>query len=205
MDNIVLPLFTSGFMDNHMNLLLAIAIGIMFGFILERAGFATAGHIAPIFYFKNLMVAKVMVSAIVTAATLIFLGVILGYIDYNNIFIPSTYIYAYLVGGLIFGVGMVMSGWCPGTAVTGIATLKIDAIVFALGLFVGMYFYFEIYDGYEAVRELANSHNLGRFTINKLFGSDDIRVSYIVTLIASFGLLAFVTIIKKIIDSKGEN
>jgi hypothetical protein len=69
---------------------------------------------------------------------------------------------------------------------------------------VGMYFYFDIYDGFEAIRELANSHNLGRFTINKLFGTDDLRVSYIVTLVASFGLLAFMGIMKKIVD-KGDN
>jgi len=203
MDNIVLPLFTSGFMDNGTNLIVAIAIGIMFGFILERAGFATAAHIAPIFYFKNNMVAQVMVSAIVTAATLIFIASVFGFIDYNNIFIPSTYVYAYMVGGIIFGIGMVMSGWCPGTAATGVATLKIDAIVFLIGLMVGMYFYFNIYDSFEAVRDLANSHNLGRFTINKLLGTDDLRVSYIVTLVASFGLLAFMGVMKKIVN-KGD-
>jgi len=201
----VLPLFTSGFLDSNTNLILALFIGIMFGFILERAGFATAAHIAPVFYFRNIMVAKVMVSAIVTAATLLFLGIIFGYIDYNNVFIPTTYVWAYLVGGVIFGIGMVMSGWCPGTAVTGIATGKIDAIIFALGLVAGMYFYFNIYDAYEAVRDLANSANLGRFTIAKLVGTDDIRVSYIVTLVVSFGLLGFMMIMKKIADNKGEN
>jgi uncharacterized membrane protein YedE/YeeE len=205
MDSVVLPLFTSGFMDNQTNLIVAIAIGIMFGFILERAGFATAAHIAPIFYFKNNMVAQVMVSAIVTAATLIFIASSFGYIDYNNIFIPSTYTYAYIVGGLIFGVGMVMSGWCPGTAATGVATLKIDAIVFLVGLMVGMYFYFEIYNTYEALRELANGHNLGRFTIGNLLGTNDIRVSYIVTLVASFGLLMFMGIMKKVVNKKGDN
>ena len=201
----VLPLFTSGFLDSNTNLMLALAIGIMFGFILERAGFATAAHIAPVFYFRNIMVAKVMVSAIVTAATLLFLGIIFGYIDYNNVFIPTTYVWAYLVGGVIFGIGMVMSGWCPGTAVTGIATGKIDAIIFALGLIAGMYFYFYIYDAYEAVRDFANSANLGRFTIAKLVGTDDIRVSYIVTIVVSFGLLGFMMIMKKIADNKGDS
>ena len=198
----VLPLFTSGFLDSNTNLMLALAIGIMFGFILERAGFATAAHIAPVFYFKNIMVAKVMVSAIVTAATLLFLGIIFGYIDYNNVFIPTTYVWAYMVGGIIFGIGMVMSGWCPGTAVAGIATGKIDAIIFALGLIAGMYFYFYAYDAYEALRNLANGANLGKFTIAKLVGEDDIRVSYIVTLVVSFGLLGFMMIMKKVADKK---
>jgi len=203
--DVVLPLFTSGFLDSNTNLMLALAIGIMFGFILERAGFATSAHIAPVFYFKNIMVAKVMVSAIVTASTLLFLGIIFGYIDYNNLFIPTTYVWAYMVGGIIFGIGMVMSGWCPGTAVAGIATGKIDAIIFILGLIAGMYFYFYAYDAYEILREFANSSNLGRFTIDKLAGTDDIRVSYIVTIVASFGLLAFMMIMKKIADKKEES
>ncbi len=202
--DLVFPLFTSGFISNEVNLFLALFIGMLFGFILERAGFATAAHIAPVFYFKNTMVPKVMVSAIVTAATLITLGVLFGYIDYNNIFIPTTYLWAYFVGGLIFGLGMVMSGWCPGTALAGIATLKIDAIFFALGLLAGMYFYFDIYDASEGLRHLANDANLGRYTIAKALGSEDIRVSYIVTLVVSFGLMAFMMIMNKIAKNKGE-
>ena len=198
----IFPLFTTGFLDPTTNLILALFIGVMFGVILERSGFATSAHIAPIFYFKNIVVAKMMVSAIVTAATLLFLGIVFGYIDYNQVFIPTTYLYPYLVGGLIFGLGMVMAGWCPGTAVAGIATGKIDAILFALGLFVGMYFYFDIY---SYIEEFANSGNLGRFTIDKLVGGD-IRVSYLVTVAVSFGLLLFMMLMKSIRDKKeGDN
>jgi len=198
----VFPLFTNGFIDSHMNLLLALAIGFVFGFILERGGFGTAAHIAPVFYFKSLIVPKIMVSAIVTTATLIFLGSMFGYIDYGQLFVPTTYLWPYLIGGVIFGIGMVMSGWCPGTAVVGIATGKIDAIFFALGLFVGMFFYFDIY---EYIIDFANSGNMGRWTIDKLIGGD-IKTSYLITIAASFGLLFFVIGMKKIIDRKeGEN
>ncbi len=198
----VFPLFTNGFIDNNLNLILALVIGIIFGFILERGGFGTAAHIAPVFYFKSLIVPKVMVAAIVTAATLIFLGSLFGYIDYSQIFIPTTYLWPYLVGGIFFGIGMVMSGWCPGTAVVGIASLKIDAIFFALGLLVGMFFYFDIY---EYIIDFANSGNLGKFTIDKLVGGD-IRLSYLITVAASLGLLLFVVAVKKIKDKQeGEN
>jgi len=196
----VFPLFTNGFIDSHMNLLLALAIGFGFGFILERGGFGTSAHIAPVFYFKSLLVPKIMVSAIVTASTLIFLGYMFGYVDFGQIFIPTTYLWAYLIGGIAIGIGMVMSGWCPGTSVVGIATGKIDAIFFALGLLVGMYLYFDIY---EYIKDFANSGNMGRWTIDKLVGGD-IRVSYLVTVVVSFALLFFVIGMKKIID-RGEN
>jgi len=196
----IFPLFSNGFIDSHTNLLLALAIGFVFGFILERGGFGTAAHIAPVFYFKSGIVPKIMVSAIVTAATLIFLGSMFGYIDYSQIFIPTTYLWPYLIGGIVFGIGMVMSGWCPGTAVVGIATLKIDAIFFALGLLVGMYFYFDIY---HYIADFANSGNMGRWTIDKLLGGD-IRLSYLVTIAVSFALLFFVLGMMKLVN-KGEN
>jgi len=197
----VLPLFSNGFIDSNLNYILAIGIGILFGFILERGGFGTAAHIAPVFYFKSLIVPKIMVSAIITTSTLIFLGTLFGYIDFSQIFIPTTYLWPYLVGGVIFGIGMVMAGWCPGTAVVGIATLKIDAIFFALGLLVGMFFYFDIF---QYIIDFANSGNLGKFTIDKLIGGD-IRISYLVTVAVSFGLLLFVMAMKNIKDKQGDN
>ncbi len=198
----VFPLFTNGFIDNNLNLILALGIGIIFGFILERGGFGTSAHIAPVFYFRSLIVPKIMVAAIVTAATLIFLGSLFGYIDYSQIFIPTTYLWPYLFGGMLFGLGMVMSGWCPGTAVVGIASLKLDALFFALGLFAGMFFYFDIY---QYIIDFANSGNLGKFTIDKLVDGD-IRISYLVTVAAALSLLLFVAVMKRVIDKKeGEN
>jgi uncharacterized membrane protein YedE/YeeE len=189
--------------DNSVNLFMGLLIGVMFGFILERAGFATSAHIAPIFYFRNVMVAKVMVSAIVTTSTLIMLGVLFGYIDYSKLFFPNTYLLPYLIGGAIFGIGMVMSGWCPGTAVAGVATGKIDALIFILGAMAGMYFYFGIYD---SIADFVNSTNLGKFTIAQALGfeKDNVKVSYLVTLIASFGLLFFMLIMHKVAKNKGD-
>ena len=197
----VLPLFSNGFIDSNLNYILAIVIGVVFGFILERGGFGTSAHIAPVFYFRSTIVPKIMVSAIITSATLILLGTLFGYIDFSQIFIPTTYLWPYLFGGIAFGLGMVMSGWCPGTAVVGIATLKIDAIFFALGLLVGMFFYFDIY---QYIIDFANSGNLGKFTIDKLVGGD-IRISYLVTVAVSFALLLFVMTMKNIKDKQGDN
>jgi len=47
-------------------------------------------------------------------------------------FMPSIY-GAQIVGGLIFGVGFVMGAWCPGTAAVGLASGRLDALVFLAG------------------------------------------------------------------------
>ena len=196
----IYPLYTTGAISSNENFLYALLIGMMFGFILERAGFGKATHIAPVFYFRNLRVSQVMVTAILTCATLLTTAVYMGVLDFNQIFIPTTYIWPYLVGGAIFGLGMIMSGWCPGTAVVGFATGKIDAAVFLLGVMFGMSVYFDYFD---QIADFANSGNAGRYTIDKLVGGD-IYTSLIITIFIGIGLAVFMQTMKSIRDKKGE-
>ena len=193
------PLFTTGTIDLNSNLLYGLIIGALFGIVLERTGFGSAKHIAPVFYFKNLKVSQTIVSAIITCSTLIVIASYNGWIDYTQIFIPDTYVWPYLVGGVLFGGAMVMSGWCPGTAVVGFASGKIDAGVFIIGLLCGMYFYFDIYD---YIAPFANSGYLGRFTIDKLIGGDIYTSSYITTILLGTFLAIFMNVMKSIKDKK---
>jgi len=195
------PLYTTGALSGNENFLYALIIGIVFGLILERAGFGTSNHIAPVFYFKNLRVSQVMVSAILTCATLITIAVYAGVLDFNQVFIPTVYIWPYLVGGVLFGLGMVMSGWCPGTAVVGMASGKLDAAVFIVGVMVGMSVYFDKFDQFA---DFANSSNVGRLTIDKLVGGD-IYTSLIITIFIGIGLSVFMYKMKSMRDErKGE-
>ena len=194
------PLYTTGSIDTDTNYFYAILLGMAFGFILERGGFGSSKNIAPIFYFRDLRVSNMMVSAILTAATWMIIAVYNGWVDFNQVFIPSTYVWAYVVGGALFGLGMVMAGWCPGTSVVGIARGKADAFVFALGLLVGMYIYFIAYPNFF---DFANMSNLGRFTIDKLVGGD-LYTAFFVTVVIGLGLETFMYIMKKIRDKKGD-
>ncbi|MFK5881167.1 MAG: hypothetical protein QM482_03045 [Sulfurospirillum sp.] len=97
------PLFTTGSIDVNSNLLYGLIIGILFGVVLERAGFGNSKFIAAIFHFKSLKVSQVIVSAIITCSTLIVIASYNGWLDYTQIFIPDTYVWPYLVGGLLFG------------------------------------------------------------------------------------------------------
>ena len=57
---------------------------------------------------------------------------------------PSIY-GAQIVGGLIFGVGFVMGAWCPGTAAVGLASGRLDALVFLAGAAIGSVFFNEMF------------------------------------------------------------
>ena len=194
------PLYTTGAINGNLNFLYALLIGIMFGFILERAGFGTSKHIAPVFFFRNLRVSQMMVSAILTCATLLTIAVYNGVLDFNQIFIPTTYVWPYVLGGALFGLGMIMSGWCPGTAAVGVATGKLDAAVFILGVMVGMSYYFDFFD---QIATFANSSNAGRWTMQNALGVD-IYTALIITVFVGIALSIFMEVMKSIREKKGE-
>ncbi len=116
---------------------LATAIGFAFGFVLERAGFGRASVLAAQFYFNDNRVLKVMFSAIVTA----MLGVVilsgLGLLDLSAMTIPETFLWPQVLGGLLLGIGFVMSGYCPGTSVVAAASGKLDGVITVLGVILG--------------------------------------------------------------------
>ena len=195
------PLFTTGAIDSNLNLFYGLFLGMAFGFIIERAGYGRSINIAPIMYFRNTKVSDMMISAILTVSTWIIIASYMGWIDYNQIFIPTTYLWPYLAGGALFGLGMVMSGWCPGTALVGFSSGKLDAVAFLLGVIAGMYVYFINFD---SIIEFANSTNVGRYTIHSVLGGD-IYTSYLITIVLGLGLITFMRYMKAIRDKKGDD
>ncbi len=126
--------------------LAAIIVGLLFGFALERAGFGSSRKLAGIFYFRDMTVLKVMFTALITAMLGLSLVVALGWNDLESqVYILPTLYAAQIVGGLIFGVGFVLSSWCPGTAAVGLASGKLDALVFLVGVIIGTIVYNESY------------------------------------------------------------
>lgn len=117
--------------------LLALLVGVGFGFALERAGFSSSRRLSGVFYFTDMAVVKVMFTALITAVLGLSYMVGLGWIQFDQIFLMPTVYGAQIVGGLLFGVGFVMGAWCPGTAAVGLAAGRIDALVFLFGVVGG--------------------------------------------------------------------
>lgn len=135
--DIIAPLAKTGAISEVLNLWLAIPIGFVFGFALFHAGFTDSRRIAWAFYFKDVGVPVVMFSAIVTGMLGLWGLSLMGLIDISRVFLLPTYLIPMAVGGLIFGWGMAIGGYCPGTAIAAVATGKIDGIVFVVGFLIG--------------------------------------------------------------------
>jgi hypothetical protein len=124
------------------NLAMALAVlaGFGFGFMLERAGFGDARKLLRQFFGTEMVMLKVMFSAVATAVVLTSLLDGVGLLDLRalgNLVTTETFLWPMIAGGLLIGAGIVFSGYCPGTSFVGMASGKLDAVVTYAGVVVG--------------------------------------------------------------------
>jgi uncharacterized membrane protein YedE/YeeE len=91
------------------HLLIALILGLFFGFSLNKAGLTKYSKIVNVFRFTDMAVLQFMMTALIVAMTGLFGLRALGALKFPNI--PTTYIVGNVVGGLIFGVGMALTGY----------------------------------------------------------------------------------------------
>lgn len=165
--------------------ILAVLIGLAFGWSLESAGLGDANKLASQFYLRDFTVVKVMFSAILTAMLGLFWLGRLGVIDLAEIYVPETWLVPQVVGGLIFGIGFVLSGLCPGTSCVAAASGRMDGLAAAAGLFAGV-----LLTGlaWPWIAGFANSTAGGAFTLPRLTG---LPYGAVVAAITGLGVAAF--------------
>jgi uncharacterized membrane protein YedE/YeeE len=134
----ILPLIGVDAETGRAGLGVALALGVAFGFGLERAGLGSARKLSGQFYGRDLTVLKVMFSAIVTAALGIFWLTRLGLLDTAQVYVPPTYLLPQAIGGAVFGIGLVAAGLCPGTSCVAAATGRGDGLAAVGGMLAGV-------------------------------------------------------------------
>jgi hypothetical protein len=91
------------------SIFLALILGAIFGFSLNKAGLTSYNNIANQFRFTDMTILKYMMTAIAVAMIGLYAFRGLGWVTFPSV--PPTYIVGNLVGGLIFGVGMAGAGY----------------------------------------------------------------------------------------------
>jgi len=130
--------FPLTFASEELRLLTGLALGFLFGFVLERSGFGNARKLAGQFYLNDMTVFKVMFTSILVAMVGLFGLQAVGLADLSMMWINPTFIPAQAVGGFLLGVGFIMSGLCPGTSVVSMVSGRIDAWVAFAGITAGI-------------------------------------------------------------------
>ena len=178
------PYYVNEWIGEEASLWIALAIGIAFGFFLERAGLGSAKKLSAQFYLKDLTVFKMMFTAIITAMIGAFWLNWLGLLQLDLVYLTPTYVLPQVVGGLVFGIGFIVGGYCPGTSCVASSTGSIDGVFNVLGLFAGILIFGELYPFLES---FYTATPMGQITMPEFFGISASNVLFIVIVIALFG------------------
>jgi hypothetical protein len=179
------PLAINELITENTNLLLAFFIGIGFGFVLEQGGFSSSRKLAGVFYGYDTVVLKVFFTGAITAMLGLLFFSLFGWIDMDLVYINETFLWSSIVGGVIMGTGFIMGGYCPGTSFCGAAIGKIDAIIFILGLFIGIFIFGEAFSFFEP---LFLAKDMGSPKISEFFG---ISEGFLVLIVIIAAILMF--------------
>lgn len=161
------PLIPNGIINSGWDFVIALLLGVAFGFILEASGFSSSRNITGVFYGYNFVVLRVFFTAVIVAMVGLLYFDYFGWIDLSKIFILPTYLTPMIVGGVIMGLGFIMGGFCPGTSFTAIAIGKIDALVFTVGLYLGIAGFTLVF---PFIGDFYNSGFLGNVTLTDITG-----------------------------------
>lgn len=155
-------------------LILGLGTGIIFGIIIQKIGASDYDTILGAFRLKDLKIPKVVLLAISIGSVGIAM---LNRFGVTPLYLLPFPVFGIVIGGIIFGSGMALSGYCPGSTLVAISEGKIDAIFCLLGGLTGALFYALIYPYIRFYTE--ELLNLGKISISSLLGINHLYASLI--------------------------
>jgi uncharacterized membrane protein YedE/YeeE len=150
-------------------LALAVLFGFAFGWLLHRGRVTSYDVIVNQFRFKDFTVLKVMATAIVVGGAGVLAMKSGGLVSYH---IKEANLLGVAIGAGLFGVGMVLYGYCPGTALAAIGTGSVHALIGAGGMIAGGIAYALSFDWVKA--NILSVAALGKVRLPDVTGIPDI-------------------------------
>lgn len=156
---------------------LSILIGVAMGFFIQRVRASSPGMIAKNLRLENISVIKFMALTMAVGMVVVYsLSLVIPQLLHFDV--KPAYVVGVLLGGLVFGVGFALSGYCPGTCVVGIGEGRKDAIVAILGGVVGALAFTLVYT--TLIEPIVGIANLGKITLADVLHLPSIVVALIV-------------------------
>ncbi len=150
--------------DAPKQLLLGLIFGVAFGFLLQKGGVAKYEVLMGALLLTDFTVMKIMLTAIVVGMVGIFGMHALGLVKLH---VKKTQYAANIVGGLMFGAGFALLGYCPGTGAAALGQGNFDAFVGILGMMAGSHLFAEFSHPLAAMQAWGNR---GGIMLNDLIG-----------------------------------
>lgn len=151
--------------ESKENWLLAALFGLTFGFLLQRGGMGKHEVLVGQLLLQDWAVAKVMLTAILVGMVGLFSLHSMGKVQLHY---KPTRLGANIGGGLLFGAGFALLGYCPGSAAAALGEGHWDALFGMAGLVAGSFLYAELSE--TSSRTVERWGNLGKLTLPEVVG-----------------------------------
>jgi hypothetical protein len=148
-----------------MSLLYGLVTGILFGILLQRAHVLRYDKQVGAMRLIDMTIVKFMLTAVITAAVGIYLLKDMGMISLS---VKGTSLGAQIGGGIIFGIGWGLLGYCPGTAAGALGEGRFDGLWGLLGMLCGGGLYALAYPFMKA--NIIPIGDFGKIRLPELFG-----------------------------------
>lgn len=122
-------------------LMAGVLFGLAFGFLLQKGGVGKFNVLIGQLLLQDFTVAKIMLTAIVVGMIGVFTLHRFGKV---NLHLKPTRIGANVIGGLLFGAGFALLGYCPGTVAAALGQGSWDALFGMAGLVAGSWVFAEV-------------------------------------------------------------
>lgn len=132
-----------------MNIILAIILGLLFGFVLQKVGAANPQKIIDMLRLKDVHLMKVIFLGIGVSSLALFGLLAIGIVDAANLSVKASYV-GVIAGGAILGLGWAIAGFCPGTGLVAVGAGRKDALFFILGGLLGAFIFTLMYASLKA-------------------------------------------------------
>jgi len=135
--------------EKKIQLIFGLVMGIIFGFLLQKGGVAKYDVIMGQLLLKDFTVIKIMLSAVVVGMIGIYFMRSVGMVELHSK--PGS-IGMTVIGGVIFGIGFALLGYCPGTISAAIGQGNLDALLGGfIGILIGSGIFAHLYPRLEKV------------------------------------------------------
>lgn len=127
--------------------ILGLLFGIMFGFLLQKGGATDYNVIIGQLLLTDFTVLKLMLSAVIIGMIGFHL---LRHFGHVQLHAAKGSVGSNVIGGLLFGVGFALLGYCPGTVAGAVGSGALDALFGGMvGLLIGAGIFAEIYPQFK--------------------------------------------------------
>lgn len=146
-------------------LLYGLITGILFGFLLQKGRVLRYDKQLGALRLQDMTILKFMLSSILVSMVGVYLLADLGLVKLS---IKATVLGANIIGGLLFGVGWGLLGYCPGTSLGAVGEGRWDGIWGILGMLTGAALFAEAYPALKT--SVMAWGNLGKLTLPQVLG-----------------------------------